>query len=302
MLTYTGLRNLYGQLTNKSSSAHLTDGDRLINDVYLRLTNNFNWPFLQKQTTITTVASQQAYDLPNDLSKIVAVTVTVSTTQYTLKEIPNWNDWEDLNSTTTFTSQFPSHYFVFNNQIHVFPTPSAAGDTITVTYRQKVKELSIADNTTGTIVSITNGAKALVGSGTSWTAGMVGNYIKITDGFAANLGDNFWYKISAVGSTTTITLDKSYQGTTIAAGSAGLTLGQIPLIPEEYQAMLVYYAAYQYWNAQNNGATRAAEFRDQYNEFLNQMVKDQGEKSMDVVIEPVSDDPMLNPNLFITAS
>lgn len=58
---------------------------------------------------------------------------------------------------------------------------------------------------TGTI-SVTNGSGAVVGTGTTFTAGMVGKLLKVT-------GDNKFYTISAYTSATSITIN-TYTGTT----------------------------------------------------------------------------------------
>lgn len=63
-----------------------------------------------------------------------------------------------------------------------------------------------AEYTTGT-VSITDGSAVITGTGTTWTAAMVGRKIRF-EGSIAN------YTIKTFTSTTSITLDQTYQGTT----------------------------------------------------------------------------------------
>lgn len=65
---------------------------------------------------------------------------------------------------------------------------------------------TVAPYTTGT-VAMTNNSKTVTGTGTTWTSAMVGRKIRFGS-------DNAYYRISAVGSTTSITLEVVYQGTT----------------------------------------------------------------------------------------
>lgn len=75
-------------------------------------------------------------------------------------------------------------------------------------YIQKYRGSTNSNYTTGTI-SVTNGSATVTGSGTSWstsTNAEAGEYIKLPDGK--------WYKITAIASNTSITVEVSYQGST----------------------------------------------------------------------------------------
>lgn len=306
MLTYTGLRTQYEDLTNSGSTNHLDRGSRVMNQVYRKLCGSQDWPFLQRERNIgTTTASTQDYDLPSDYDKAVNVVVTSGTTKYVLAEISSWKEWELLNQTPSFTSSFPVYYFIQNNgnqsnkQVGIWPTPSTTGDTITVTYRKRIKDLSLADYTTGAITTATNGDATIVGSGTTWTAKMVGSYIQIADSYSADTGDGVWYEIESITSTTELELATTYDGDSISGGSASYTIGQVPLIPENYQHIIPYYAAYLYWNVQGNNAGRADRFKQEYVDLMQELINDQLSKADDVVVEPVINDFLYNPNLFV---
>lgn len=80
-------------------------------------------------------------------------------------------------------------------------------------YIQKYNGSTNANYTTGTI-SVTNGSPTIAGSGTAWsttTNAEVGEYIKLPDGK--------WYKITAIGSATSITIEVNYQGSTLSGQS-----------------------------------------------------------------------------------
>ena len=57
MLTYTGRRNLFGNLANNSASATLTLADTLCNAFEKRLISMRDWDFLERQYTLPTLAS-----------------------------------------------------------------------------------------------------------------------------------------------------------------------------------------------------------------------------------------------------
>lgn len=73
---------------------------------------------------------------------------------------------------------------------------------------------TVAQYTTGT-ANVTNGSTAVTGTSTVWTSAMVGRKIRFQN-------DNAYYRISAVGSATSITLTASYQGTTNTAATYSL--------------------------------------------------------------------------------
>lgn len=261
MLTYTGARNLLGTLTGDSSSANLTTLDTLHNEAIKKVVTVKPWPFRQKTKTLSTVASQQFYNLPADCGKVLNATVLIGTTRYTPQRIKSREDWDRLNQSTSVTSDTPEYYYIFGKTLGFYPIPSSAtSSAISINYEREVKDLSVADYTTGTIVSIANGATTVTGTGTTWTAQMAGRFIRITDSNTANTGDGFWYEISSVTSTTVLELVSPYNGTSIAAGSAAYTLGQTSIIPEDYQMVplnwvLQYY--FQYIQPEPNRATLA---------------------------------------------
>lgn len=299
MKTTTGLQNLFTTLSNNNDTANASLGLELMNDSYRRACADRDWDFLQKSLTFNSVAAQQFYNLPYDYSSLIDCFMTLGTTTYIPKECPTREFWDQLNQQTTFQSDFPEWYFIFNGQIGFYPTPSTSTTNgITVNYRRTVIDLSIADYTTGT-VSATNGSTTLTGSGTTWTTPMIGRYIRITpSNTAASSGDGVWYQISNVSSTTSITLVKAYNGTTITGGS--YVLGQVPLLPEPYQDMPIYDALSMFYTTINPDSVRAKLFKEKFDELFTQLKADHGTKTQDPAIHDVDMGPLNNPNLFIT--
>lgn len=302
MLTYTGARNRYGVYTNNTTTTNLSNGDGYINEAIRRILGNRDWPFLEaSDTSQTTVASQQFYALPYNYGKLIDVTVMIGNILYHPTEVPSRDKWDRLNYAQNVTSNIPTHFFIYNGQCGFWPKPSTAGNQITYNYKKITKDLSIPDYTTGGILTTTASGTAVVGTATAWTAPMAGEFIRITGSTTANTGDGYWYEISSVSGTTTLTLTKAYQGTAITAGNAPYTLGQVMPLPEQYQIMPVYYAAYEYWRTNGNNLEKAEDFKASYDQMLAQFEADYGQKS----VSPKIDDGIyevepVNPNLTIT--
>ena len=75
---------------------------------------------------------------------------------------------------------------------------------------QKYRGSTNANYSTGTLTA-TNASATVTGSGTSWnttTNAEVGEYIQ--------LPDTKWYKITAIGSDTSLTIERTYQGSTLS--------------------------------------------------------------------------------------
>jgi hypothetical protein len=258
--------------------------------------------FLEATKNMETVASQEGYQIPNKFRKIIDMYVYSGTgaatdTIYTPEMVFDPVRWKQIKQMRYGEQDVPYFTYVENQKFYIQPIPATSGNAITIRGRLNVRDLSISDYTTGTIVSIANQGTAVVGSGTTWTADMVGRYIKITDTTAANGGDGFWYEIGSYTSATSIGLLKPYEGTAIAAGSAAYTIGQVPVIPEAYQMAIVYRACALYWDDKSemekakrfwlryDGGNEAG-YSDQYGGLIGQMLANEGETEEGSYIPP----------------
>ena len=301
MKSTTTLQNLFGSLTTNSGTNNLALGLQLINDETRRVCADRDWDFLQKTATDSTVASQQFYYLPYDYDELIDVTIVNGTTKYTPRECPSREQWDLLNQQTTYSSNFPEWYFVFNGQIGFWPIPSTStSSNITYAYRRKIIDLSIADYTTGTVDAVTSGSTSVTGSGTSWNSTMVGRYIKINPtGTAFSSGDGNWYEITAAPAATTLTLRKAYNGTTLTAGAgATYTIAQISPLPEAFQDLPVYRAVVTYYTSVQPEATRAQLYEKKAESLYDALKRTYGNKTTDPTIN-ATQRWILNPNLNI---
>lgn len=268
----------------------------MINEGMRAMLSALPWPFLEKTKTALTTSGTQSYVLPGDMARLIDVYISVGTFKYVPVEVTSADDWANVNNPSGVQSDTASYYYIIGNTIQFWPIPATTNNVITYDYIQQARDLNAADFTTGSILTATNGSASIVGNAPSWTAGMADSYIRITSGNAANLGDGLWYKIASVDSSTTLTLSAVYTGTSIAAGAAAYTIGNVSLIPEKFQTGPVYYAAAEYWRKQNDEA-RADRFEQKYTDILNLMIEEEGTKSSSVVVDGGGRVPIINPNL-----
>ncbi len=260
--------------------------------------------FLESTSDMTTVANQQTYQIPNKYRKLIDMYIydgsgSSTDTIYAPRMIFNPTLWKNVLQSHLGTQEVPYFTYVENRTFKIQPIPSVTGNLITLRGRLNTRDLSIADYTTGTIVSITNGGTAIVGSGTTWTADMVGRYIQITNTTAANGGDGFWYEIGSYTSATSIGLVKPYEGTSISVGSATYTIGQCSVIPEAYDIAVVYRATALYWQNQNDliraktywmlydGGNEAG-YSKEYGGIISQMLANEGETEEGTYLPPLN--------------
>lgn len=309
MKSYTQGRNLAGIWTKNSDTTNLSYLDSVANDDYRHLCALKDWPFLTRNRTVATTANTQFTTLPYDcdLVREISVIPTGSTIRYTPRECPDRRTWDQLNL-RSYTSDIPEWYFIYNGTVGLWPVPASTNNTIYITQRSRVIDLSVADYSTGTIVSIANGASAVVGSGTSWTSQMVGRWIRITYADTTNTGDGMWYEISAVADTTHLTLVRAYGGTSISAGSAVYAIGQMPLLPEAFHDLPWQWSAGTYW--QKEADKRAQSFFDQHGSAgqggqpptgrVKELINGYSSQSTDMVIDSGIENEEINPNLLIS--
>jgi hypothetical protein len=317
MRTFTGYLSNYASLTD-SSTSNATLGATLINDSIRTIYNirGGKWWFLEDTVELQTIAGVRGYEVPNKMRKIMDVYTNVAQTIYMPEAVYDPARWKLILAYQLGSSDVPYFYYRNGRKLEFAPIPATDGNVITVRGRLQPSDLTFADYTTGTIVTIPysttftaivasgatsatlsgawgfptgeyqvtfsndeirlvtltsaattatwddaltsaatatitvssdTGGTIITGSGTSWTTGMAGRYIKITATSAANGGDGEWYEIATVYDTTHLALVKAYEGTNIAAGSATYTMGQTSLIPEAYDMAVIYRSVAIYW-------------------------------------------------------
>lgn len=260
MLTYskatTTLQNLTGvQSTDTANTATLiqfwNDSRRTVAGI-----NGGKWPWLEIEGQALTVAGQEYVQIPNNIRRVITARqqngVTVGSVIYPIRFIFDQLRWDSILAMLLGSSDVPYSAYQRNERLYIQPVPSTDGNVVFMRGRIKLIDLSIADYTTGTIVTATKDSTALVGLGTTWAKSMEGRYLQITLSDTANKGDGAWYQILTVTDTTHIVLTAPYQGESIVAGAAAYTIGQVTYEPETYQMAPIYRAVAQWWDSKED--------------------------------------------------
>lgn len=254
MITYTNGKQLLQQLSGNSSTEATSLLVRFWNDSRRTVAaiGGGKWPWLEIEETAKTIADQDFVQIPNNIRRVITIRQqngdTVGSVIYPIRMIFDQQRWDAILAMLLGSSNVPFFGYQRGNRLYIQPIPSATDMNVIMRGRVKITDLSLEDYTTGSVSAITSGAVTVTGSGTSWTSGMAGMYIRITQTETANGGDEAWYEISSVTNTTTLVLVKKYQGTTITAGSAGYVIGQVTYEPESYHMAPIYRALAQYWD------------------------------------------------------
>lgn len=303
MKTFTELGTMFQNITNNADSANVTLGNSFINDSIRTICNlqGGKLRFLEAVKEIATVASQEGYQIPNGFRKVLSILIwsaaTTAGVPYTPEMIFDPVAWNRVKQYKFGTGTLPYFTYIENQKFYVQPIPSVTGNLIQVRGRLQTRDMTIADYTAGTITSLTNGATAVVGSGTIWTADMVGRSIKITQTTAAGGGDGYWYEIGTYTSATSIGLLKPYEGTTLSGATAAYTIGQVPPVPEAYEMAIIYRSAALYYQ-QKNELPRAktywllydggyeAGYSKSYGGIIGQMLENEGETEEGAYVPP----------------
>lgn len=243
----------------------------------------------------------QAYPIPANVSKIKNDTITVGQLVYTPSPVQSIQEWTMLNA-LPYTSDIPNNFFIYQNQVLFWPIPSSSGNVISFNYKARVPNLSIADYSTGTLSGITAGSNAITGASTSWNT--TGAFPLNTDLTFFNLylqitppkGDGIWYPIQRFNSDTSLTLALPIENAPSSTATSYI-IGQLPLLQEDFQDMLVYGALQTYYSSIVNNDAAFTKYKTLYEDRLGLLEAYAGTKSVNVDLG----DQVVpqNPNLFI---
>jgi len=247
-----------------------------------------------------------AYPIPANISKIINDTINVGQLKYQPAPVQTKAEWDRINF-LPYTSDIPNYFFIWNGAVEIFPIPSTTGNIITFNYKARVADLSFADYSTGTIAvaGAVVGDPTVTGSSTSWsTTGLyptgvdIGYYnlnLKINPPY----GDGFFYPVKRFTSDTVLELTTAIINAPKIISGTTYTIGQLPLLQEDFHDMLVYGALKIYYSSIVQDDKRFQEFDSLYQERLALLEAYAGTKSVNVDLG--AEPQMVNPNLFIYA-
>ena len=263
MKSFGELRTDFLTISKNDDAENSTLGGSLINYFTRKILILRKWTFNNGSSEISTVASQQYYQLPNNCGKVNGVKVLVGSTTYTPREVVGEKEWRRINK-TSHTSTIPQLYHIDEqDRIGFFPITSADNDTITVYFKKKIKNLSAADYAIGTI-SITHAATAVVGDSTAFTVPMAYRWLKVDD-------DGFWYEISAYTDSTHLSLRKIFEGVTVSDGA--FTIGEMIPLPDGFEDLPLWASLAAYFRMRGEMLAMAREYETLFKEGLANLIR-----------------------------
>lgn len=289
----------FTNFTNNTSTANATLGLKLVNDAMRYLVGVFFFNEASYTVPGGTVASQQGYTLPFNNKQVINTTVLIGSVLWQPTEVSTRRAFDALN-VIPFVNDFPQYYYIYNNQLLLWPTPASNADPITINYKRRLRDLSVVNYTTGT-VTVTNASTAVVGGGTAWTTNMAGRWLNVPLTTSnATTGDDEWYQIASVTDATHLVLNNQYQGGTATSVASGYTIGEVSILPEDFQDLPLYRACYVYWTTINQNSEKSKYFKALYDEGYQRLDAEFGSKTASVGITP-SNMSVVNPNMYQTA-
>lgn len=239
-------------------------------DTYLTTEINFgqadfsrdiNWAFLENRGSITSVANKYIYDLASDFDTIKSV---IFEQNHILVPV-NWEQWLILNKSDSFGT--PRYFIIKEGKLQIYPGTDAAASTTTLG--------AAITSTTATTITLTS--------------------VSGIEAKGRALIDSEVIEWQAISGSTIINCRRGLEGTTAATHLIGATFtyrnieydyyktladiatGETSSIPTRYHEALVLYAAYKFFEREEN-ENKANGLLAKYNIIKNQAKSDLGEK------------------------
>ena len=234
-------------------------------------------PALTLVTTTTSISGNgvQFYPFPANVSKITNDTITIGQLVYTCLPVNSNAEWTRLNA-LPYNAAYPAYAYIYNRQLGFWPIPSTSGYVITIYGQEKVSDMTYADYPTtvgANTVDYTGGSNIITGVGTTWSSEFPLNTDIISENLflimVAPLGDGIPYQIASFQSDTSLTLTKPILSTQIVSG-ASYTIGQYPLLDDNFHDAIVYGALRTYFESIVQNDSQAQYYAGLYNEKMQQ--------------------------------
>ena len=261
----------------------------------------------ESATTAISTVGVQYYSIPANVSKIKNNTINVGQLKYQTIPVMSRQEWDFIN-TLPYTSDIPQYSFIYNGQLGIWPIPSTTGNVLSFNYKTRVADFSFSDYSTGTLdtAGMVAGSTTVTGLSTSWlTTGLYPSGVDI--GYynlyiRANppYGDGIWYPISRFNSNTSLTLALPVVNAPNITNATTYTIGQMPLLEEDFADMLVYGALKTYFSTIVKDQVKFEQFEAMYKERLELLADYAGTKTFNVDLE--GDLVGSNPNLYLYAN
>lgn len=118
--------------------------DDMLNDALFVIAIDMPWPWLEATATLTSVANQQEYDLPDDIQRLDSI--LPPTGYMPLKNI-TLREANRLFGADVATADNATHYATLNvDTVILYPVPNSSGDEYTILYHALPTELLADDD------------------------------------------------------------------------------------------------------------------------------------------------------------
>jgi hypothetical protein len=284
--TYTDTQSI----TKDSSADALTLLKMWINECAHHILSLSDWNFNKDSKQLTSIALQQDYDPPYNAAKISYVRIYVGGVWYTPKEVKSGTLWSKLNYVAIY-SDVPNYWHVHNRsrKIGIYPVPSSTAQTIKIGFTKRIRDLSVADYTTGTVSTTANSTTIVGAGGATFNPKMVGRWIKITSADTV-LGD-MWFEISDYTNATTIVVRESMP---VAITGASYVIAEMIPFMDGFEEIALKYALDKYYQFREKPAL-AREYERQWTESVSEMMA-RDQRSADGVLEKETPLTVQDPN------
>lgn len=291
-ITWTDLKVKAQRLAKDNNPDTLTQLAQDMNEGYALFNAKLSRYFTRKQQFTDLVAGQQIYQTPIDCVRILGMTVQVANTYNpVVKEIRDEFQWRQITS-YPIQSNWPTYYYPLgNDEVSLWPVPSqTVTNGMRLYYQPTTGALTVDDitsTTTSTMVTVSNQGTTVIASASAFTADMAGLWFQVTD-----TTDQTFYEVLAATSTT-LTLKTAYTATS----GSGHTwrIGQLSIIPTEYDSAPVHYALWSYFSAAGN-ENRSQYHRTQYDNMVADCLEEYSSSNVSGVI---SDSDYTELNLWV---
>jgi hypothetical protein len=172
--------------------------------------------------------------------------------------------------------------------VELYPIHSSASDTVRIYFTKRVRDLSLADYTTGTLTTVAND-KTILGAGTTWVNKMAGRWLKITS-TVEGIGD-MWFEIDSVTDTTHLEIKENMP---VAVAGASYTIAEMIPFMDGFEDIALWYALDNFYQMREM-ITQAREYERKWKEALDEM-EHRDLKSVDKLLEQETPVSIIDPN------
>lgn len=258
MVTWTEMEAKAVRLARDTTSGTLAQLQQDMNTGYHMFNAKLSRYWSRKQQFTDVVQGQSIYQTPVDSIRIIGMTVKTSTGTNTYspptKEIRSEYEWRLIKTVPNYASNWITYYYVLgNDEVEIWPVPASnIPNGIRYYYQVQDHDLSVEDIVSSALnpvqtCTLTNGSVTMTSTGSTFTPQLAGLSFQAT-----GITDLTWYEIVDVPNSSTLTLKSAYVG--LSASGLSFRIGQLNILPQEYQDVPIHYALGMFFSGKGNEA------------------------------------------------